>query len=279
VAETSSFPGLLTRYRAVFFDAYGVLKTDAGWIEGAPEVLARVGRDGPPAWVVSNDASRVPEVLAATYDGLVRPEQLVTSGGLAAAWLRRERPGARVGYLGPPTCAGFLDAAGGPVRPFAELDDPGWAEVVAVMDEAGFDWPRELNRIVNLARDRPGTALLAPNPDRLFARAGGRVGLAAGSLAALLEAALGRPVPHLGKPGAAIFAEGLRRARAVLGPDLAPGEVLMVGDTLETDVRGARAAGLDVALVLTGNTPAAGWRDAVARSGDAPTWVVPDLSS
>jgi ribonucleotide monophosphatase NagD (HAD superfamily) len=48
----------------------------------------------------------------------------------------------------------------------------------------------------------------------------------------------------VGKPEVAMYETALDR--------LGPGRALAVGDRLETDVAGARAAGIDVALVLTG---------------------------
>jgi ribonucleotide monophosphatase NagD (HAD superfamily) len=52
------------------------------------------------------------------------------------------------------------------------------------------------------------------------------------------------------------------------------GRALVVGDRLDTDVAGARAAGLDGAVVLTGATTAL-----MAREADpAPAFVAPTLA-
>jgi ribonucleotide monophosphatase NagD (HAD superfamily) len=47
----------------------------------------------------------------------------------------------------------------------------------------------------------------------------------------------------------------------------------MVGDTLKTDILGANAFGIDTALVLSGNTPAADAEVAILSSGIIPTYV------
>jgi ribonucleotide monophosphatase NagD (HAD superfamily) len=69
---------------------------------------------------------------------------------------------------------------------------------------------------------------------------------ATGPIVAALEYATGRKVATVGKPEPGLFRTALDR--------LGPGRALVVGDRLDSDVAGARAAGLDSALVLTGAT-------------------------
>jgi 4-nitrophenyl phosphatase len=72
----------------------------------------------------------------------------------------------------------------------------------------------------------------------------------------------------LGKPSPAMFEMALR----VLGTS--PARTLMIGDRLETDIAGAKAAGLKAALVLTGVTK----RAAEAADGpDASFYGLPEL--
>jgi NagD protein len=69
-----------------------------------------------------------------------------------------------------------------------------------------------------------------------------------GAIAALLEAATGRIAYHVGKPNPFM----MRLARKKIG--LATDEVTMIGDTMETDIRGATDLGFRSVLVLTGST-------------------------
>jgi glycerol-1-phosphatase len=79
--------------------------------------------------------------------------------------------------------------------------------------------------------------------------------------------ALDRRPEVVGKPHPPLF----DRARARTGA-----HTLMVGDRLDTDIAGARAAGLDTLLVLTGVARA---RDLLAAPEDSrPTYVGADLS-
>ena len=262
------FLELARRYRAVFFDSYGVLRVGDAVLPGVPAALAGLAELGIPAWVLTNDASRGQEGVAAVFGGLIAPERFVTSGLLLVDHLRASPPAGVLAYLGPPRVEALLALAGCPFAPLAQLESLEGIGAVALMDEGGFAWERELNRIVNYARRHPELPIYVPNPDLVYPTAEG-VGLAAGSLGALLETVLGRPTQPFGKPAAPIFAHALSLARAELGA-LEPREVLMVGDTLTTDVRGGHGAGLATALVLSGNTTAAALAADMARAGLRP---------
>jgi NagD protein len=69
-----------------------------------------------------------------------------------------------------------------------------------------------------------------------------------GAIVALLEAATGRKAYHVGKPNPFM----MRAARKKIG--LSTDEVIMIGDTMETDIRGATDLGFQSILVLTGST-------------------------
>jgi NagD protein len=98
-----------------------------------------------------------------------------------------------------------------------------------------------------------GARLLATNPDNWCPVSTERTRPGAGATAAFLEASTGRRAYFLGKPNGYMF----HRARRKLA-QLAMGEldrVVMIGDTMETDIRGALEADMQAYLVLTGSTP------------------------
>jgi ribonucleotide monophosphatase NagD (HAD superfamily) len=118
--------------------------------------------------------------------------------------------------------------------------------------------------------------LVVPNPDLVYPAGIGAFGFAAGTLAAMFEGALALRYPdrpelrfvRLGKPHAPIYEEGLRR--------IGTRNACMIGDTLETDIRGANDAGIDAVLIGTGvsvpdwaTTPAA-LRPVATLAGLAP---------
>jgi ribonucleotide monophosphatase NagD (HAD superfamily) len=96
--------------------------------------------------------------------------------------------------------------------------------------------------------------LVLPNPDLIYPKADQGFGIASASIALILEAALQRRYParpelkfaRLRKPHAAIFKEILERSGTR--------DMVMIGDQLETDIRGVIEFGLDAALVGIGIT-------------------------
>lgn len=92
-----------------------------------------------------------------------------------------------------------------------------------------------------------GAHLIATNLDVSCPTAvGSRPGC--GAIVAMLEAATGRRAYSVGKPSPFM----MRAARKRLG--LRTAETVMVGDTMETDIRGALELGFQAVLVLTGST-------------------------
>ena len=89
-----------------------------------------------------------------------------------------------------------------------------------------------------------------------------------GAALAAVEAATGRRAGLVvGKPEPAMY----EAARDRLGP----GRILAVGDLLDVDVAGARRAGLDSALVLTGGTT----REEADAAELQPTFVADSLGA
>jgi len=93
-----------------------------------------------------------------------------------------------------------------------------------------------------------GARLIATNPDYWCPVKSDVTRPGAGALAAYLEASTGRRAYYLGKPNPYMFF----RARRLLHRQTH--EVMMVGDTMETDIRGAIEIGIQACLVLTGST-------------------------
>jgi ribonucleotide monophosphatase NagD (HAD superfamily) len=130
-------------------------------------------------------------------------------------------------------------------------------DVLVIGDESGFpflDWADAAlsSLFASIDEGRP-VHLVVPNPDLIYPGGGG-FGFAAGTIANMFEGALALRYPdrpdlrfvRLGKPNTPIFEDAIRR--------LGTSRVVMVGDTLETDIAGARAAGLDAVWIETGVT-------------------------
>ena len=140
-----------------------------------------------------------------------------------------------------------------------------------MLDDEGFDWFRDLNVTLNLMR-RVSAPVIVANPDLAYPVNDQEVGLAVGSLAAMLERIVGKAFMRFGKPDTMMFSHAFACAHENV-PNLRKSDVLMVGDTLETDIVGANTFGLDTALVLSGNTRPEQAAPMIEAKGIIPTYV------
>jgi HAD superfamily hydrolase (TIGR01450 family) len=271
---------LLARYDVFFLDAYGVLVSSGGALPGAAEFLTRLADAGKTVLILSNDASRSAQTSWRRYRGFglpLSPEQILTSGALLRDYYASSRlAGAPTIVLGTEDSAEYVREAGG--RPVAASDQS--AEVLVVADDDGYDLLETVNEVVTVlfARLERGqaTRLLLPNPDLLFPRGPGSFGITAGSIAAMLEQILLLREPAgslrftpLGKPHAPMFEAAMRRS-----PTQDKRRIVMIGDQVVTDIRGARDFGLDSVFIASGIG-----READCRlHGVSPTWLLERLS-
>jgi 4-nitrophenyl phosphatase len=253
------------RLGAVVLDMDGTLWRGDLALPGLAPWFAFLGERALPYLLATNNAYWPPAHYVAKLAGFgatVPPERILTSGIATAAWLRGELPaGSSVYVVGGDALRAALAAAG-----FAIRTDDG-NPVAAVV--AGIDFELTYAKIRAAARlIRGGARFIGTNPDKTYPDADG-LAPGAGTVLAAIAAASGVEPTVVGKPGRAMF----DAAVAYLG--LPPDRVLMVGDRLETDIAGGRAAGLATALVLTGVDGPAD----VAATGIHPDAVFADLDA
>jgi ribonucleotide monophosphatase NagD (HAD superfamily) len=109
---------------------------------------------------------------------------------------------------------------------------------------SGWDF-RTLNRALRLLYSNPAATLVALGMTRFWKDRDG-ISLDAAPFVVALEHATGRKAVVFGKPAQAFFYGAAER----LG--VPRGEILMLGDDIETDIAGAQHAGLKGALLRTG---------------------------
>jgi len=273
---------LLERYDVFLLDAYGVLVTSAGPLDGAREFLHRLTGAGKQWCIATNDASRSVATSARHYSGFGLPvddTRLLTSGGLLTGHFRREGlVGAPCVVLGTEDSREYVRDAGGVV---VEPDDDraDVCVVCGVTDDPGAPHVATINRLVSMLLRRIGNGrpmrFILPNPDIVYPSDAGTFAVTAGAVAAMLEAVIALRDPDgahrfepLGKPHAPMFDEALARVEPVDRR-----RVVMVGDQFGTDILGAVNAGIDSVLIETG----IGQRTDLATAPARPTWVWKDL--
>jgi len=255
---------LCAAYDLAMLDLDGVVYVGGAAVPGAPELLAAVREAGMGVAFITNNAARPPEQVAEHLRELgveARPEDVVTSAQAAARVLAdRYGAGARVVLLG----AAGLDEA---LRA-EHLEPVGVDEEDAQAIVTGYAPDVPWRDIMQAAvRIRDGLPWVASNTDLTIPTA---YGLAPGHgvLVETLRSFSGVDPVVAGKPQRPLLDETVRRVGGK--------HPLMVGDRLDTDIEGARTAGLDSLLVLTGVT---GLSELVAaRPEQRPTYLAPDLA-
>jgi HAD superfamily hydrolase (TIGR01450 family) len=256
---------LADRYDLVIFDLDGVIYLIDQPIPGAPEAVERLRSMGKATEYVTNNASRRPGEVAALLSSMGVPaaaDEVMTSA-LASARLLAERypAGSPVLVVGAPALVAEVADAG--LAPVSRADDKPAAVVQGYGRDVG--WADLAEACIAV---RAGAQWIATNRDRTLPSPRGPLP-GNGSLVAALATALGRePDLSVGKPEPALFEQAAGRH---------PGaRALVVGDRLDTDIEGARRAGIDSMLVLTGVSRAA---DLLAAAVNRrPEYVATDLS-
>ncbi|MDZ8170815.1 HAD-IIA family hydrolase [Microbacterium xanthum] len=252
---------------ALFLDLDGVVYRGRARIPHAVEVIRRVA-EALPVLYLTNNASRTPEEVARRLRefGLAAgPDDIVASPHVVVDLLRSSVPtGSRILVVGGQGLVDAIRSAGFvPVSRASESPD-------AVVQ--GFDrsvcWPDLAEACLALAPRGRASEIpwVASNGDLSLPVEGGNVP-GNGALVLAVRVVVGRDPVFAGKPERGMFDLACARVGA-----RAP---LVVGDRLDTDIAGARRAGLRSALVLTGITTR---RDVAAAPVDRqPDFIFEDL--
>ena len=271
-----SFQSVAANYKVVFFDAFGVLRDYRGLIEGVGETMNFLRAQDIGFYVLTNDASRSPAELAERFQrvGLsdITADKIISSGMLAYEYLRYKVKQGTVAYLGTPESVHYLRSPG--LRTLSvramQPEQAEDIEALVFLDDEGFDWNSDLNKVLNLLRQRNIPVVVA-NSDHTYPVSPGQVAIAIGALADMLEGLTGKQFLRFGKPDAQMFTFAYEHVQPVHPVDKS--DILMVGDTLETDIIGGNKFGLDTVLVLSGNTPPHLAEQAMLTTGITPTYV------
>jgi len=271
-----NFKSIIDRYEIIFFDAFGVLKTHSGLVPGIERTFEYLEAQKKEYYIVTNDASRSPGQLAQSYHdkGLyaITSDRIISSGMLTKEYLDLKVNDGIVAYLGTEDSAHYLESAGLHTLPVRDINNSNIdkVNVLVFMDDEGFDWCEDLNKTVNLLRKRTIPAIVA-NTDYAYPVSKNDVGIAIGGLAQMIETIVGKKFIRFGKPDSQMFMfayDLIRDYRSI-----SKKQIVMVGDTLQTDIIGGNKFGLDTVLVLTGNTQVADYQNRIAATGIVPTYI------
>jgi HAD superfamily hydrolase (TIGR01450 family) len=285
MTKVDNFKSIIDKYEIVFFDAFGVIKNYSGLVSGIENTFAYLEKANKEYYIVTNDASRGPQQLAESYHRMglkaITAERIVSSGMLTKEFLDLKVPDGIVAYLGTPNSAHYIERSGLQTLSMSEVNESNMDKVSAVifLDDEGFDWCQDLNKTVNLIRKKTIPVIVA-NTDRAYPLSASNVSIAIGGIAAMIESVVGKQFIRFGKPDSQMFMFAYDLVREYR--QISKSNIVMVGDTLNTDILGGNKFGLDTVLVLTGNTLAKDYETRITAAGIMPTYIcdsaVVDLS-
>lgn len=270
------FREIIDNYEVVFFDAFGVIKNYGGLVPGIGRTFDYLEESGKEYYIVTNDASRSPVQLAESYHkkGLhaITADRIISSGMLTKEFLDLKVDEGIVAYLGTDDSAHYIESEGLHTLPVSQITAENFDKVNALvfLDDEGFDWCNDLNKTVNLLRRRTIPAIVA-NTDFAYPVNVNEIAVAIGGIAAMVETIVGKKFIRFGKPDSQMFMfayDLIREYRPI-----SKKEIVMVGDTLQTDILGGNKFGLDTVLVLSGNTLAADAQTRMTSTGIVPTYI------
>jgi HAD superfamily hydrolase (TIGR01459 family) len=208
------------------------------------------------------------------YDGIV-------SSGDVTRDVIMQRKGQSLCHIGPPRDQPIF--AGLPVK-FAPLESADYV-VCSGLDEDDIETPEDYRPRLEIMLKRK-LFMLCGNPDLVVER-GDKLVYCAGSVADLY-ATMGGEVLYAGKPYRPIYDMALRTAEVVSGRKTDIKRVMAIGDSVRTDLKGARAFGIDMLFMAAGihaeefggrDTPnAEAMKTVFTAAGEMPTAVMKHLT-
>jgi HAD superfamily hydrolase (TIGR01459 family) len=283
--------GLASGYKVILSDVWGVVHNGLVAFERATEALGRFRAEGGKVVLMTNspNPSQYVEAQLARL-GVTRKayDAIVTSGDVTVSLLVA-RAGAGLFHLGPPNETALFEEV---------LALSGRAPRVVPMKQANFvlctgladPWHETLadyDAILAAMRAR-NLELICANPDIVVEEAG-MLFYCAGAIAERYAGAGGKVI-QAGKPFAPIFARALELAWRAANEAIDRSEVLVIGDAMRTDIKGAHDQGFDSLFVTSGihrkelhggatgaALDAAAFRQFVEAADFAPTAAIPEL--
>lgn len=275
--EHSSFFEIADSFKVIMLDSYGVVKNHMGLISGADKTIEWIKSQGKTFRLLTNDASRsqIQQMQSLHALGLrnIELHEIITSGMMARQFLEQKIRYGKIAFLGTDNSAEYILQSGLEHIPVRDVDLDNIDDITAFvfLDDEGFDWNTDINKTVNLLRKKTMPVVLA-NSDKYYPVNKNDVAVATGGLAKLVESMLNKKFIHFGKPDSQMFMYAYETLIDELG-EINKQDILMVGDTLETDILGGNKFGVKTLLVLSGNTREDHVTSKIQSSGIIPDYI------
>lgn len=268
--EVSGLGDLADQFDAFVFDAFGVLNVGETTIPSAIQRVGALRNMGKQVRVLTNAASLPPSLAQNKFEKLgydFTANEIIPSRQALIENMKERK------FSGP---CGCIAMAGAPLDdlpcdavPFDATRD----DYAAIIFLSSADWNLEKNSVLSEWMQNHEVPFLIGNPD-LVAPRKDDFSMEPGAYAHdIADISVGDP-EFFGKP----FGNAFDAAAATLATDIPRERILMVGDTLHTDILGGAAAGFKTCLV-TGHGVL---RDldhhaCIDESGIVPDFIVPTI--
>ena len=254
---------LVDRYEQLIIDLDGCVWIGEEAVDGSVEAVERLRGGGKRIAFATNNSRRSGEDYVRKLWGLGIQASLadvVTVGGAMQHLLAETRHGMTAFVIGTQTMLDHVADAGLKVMNNTDLATRSELVVVSGTEDVTYDDIRTASLALRRGADFLATSRdpTYPMPDGLWP--------GTGAIVAAIETASGREAAVVGKPEPQLFLTALERMGA--------GRTLVVGDRIASDIEAANRAGLDAALVLTGDTTA---EEAAAARDPRPVAVADSL--
>lgn len=265
---------ILNQFDLIFLDSYGVLCRGNTPVEGALDAITLMRDQNKPFCVISNDTMTNKAVAVSKYQNRgfdFSADEVLTSLDITDAFLETITDPERYGVIAP-----LEHPSNHHLQNMVRLNGcngeiPEHVDTLLFLTGAG--WTKKMQEsLVTSGSDRQFN-LVVGNPD-IGAPNGEHIVATPGYFLAKFVERTGqnaRPTLY-GKPAASIFIKALKQH-----PKLSSSKVLMVGDTLYTDILGGNAMGFKTLLLQCGVYKGQDISEEINQAGIVPDFVAPHL--
>ncbi len=249
-------------YPGYLFDLDGTIYLGKELLPGARDLVEHLRATNSKLVFLSNNPTRDPGMYVDKLASMGIPaalHEILNTVVTMTAWLLEHAADKKIFVIGEAPLRSALVAAG-----LTLTEDAREVDVVVASYDRTFDY-RKLQIAFDALAVYRRAILVTTNPDVFCPFPGGHGEPDAGAIVAAIEACTGAKCQvNAGKPDRLMLETAMRQI------GLTAGECLMVGDRLSTDIAMGLAAGMDTALVLTGETTL----PMLAASDLQPTYVL-----
>ena len=246
IKKIKNFQDIADNYDALICDVWGVIHNGRELFEGVNDCLVKFRSKQKPVVLLSN-APRPSKYIERMLNqlGLDRKSfnEIVTSGDMTMSVLNESHYGSKCYHIGPDRDLNIFDGVNVSRVSFDEAD---FLFVTGLFDDETED-ENSYSSILDEAKKR-NLKLICANPDIVVQR-GEKLIPCAGAIAKKYEEIGGKAI-NIGKPFSPIFDKAVNLIKGI-NENQNP-RIIVIGDGLETDIKGANILKMDSLLVLGG---------------------------